>query len=206
MATRSTTTVVLYTIVCMLLSVVVAAQANDFGGGKLKETNLMVEACKNASSYSLNPDNVTQEFCLSTLQSNNRSFEAKDLNSLVLITIDILKGRITPARGKVEKMLQNAKKGTVTMRALSFCKLDYDGMVRVLNICDAMIRDYHGDNSGLPSFELPRCVERVMIPAENCGSELDRDMPGAEALVNENAELVMLVNLNYALLAQYDDN
>ncbi|XBI76773.1 hypothetical protein VPH35_069968 [Triticum aestivum] len=194
MATMSTTPIALYAIISMLLSMAITAQANDIGSGKPKETDPMVEACKNASSYSFNLDNVTHEFCLSTLRSDNRSFKAKDHNNLVLIAIDILKGRIPTASSK-------------WMRALSFCKLDYDVMVRILNICDAMIRDYHGCNGrlgGLQSFELPRCVERAVLPAENCGSELERDMPGAEALVNENVELVMLVNLNYALLAPYD--
>ena len=42
-------------------------------------------------------------------------------------------------------MLENTKKGTVPMRVLSLCEVDYDTMVSVINICDAIIRDYQRD-------------------------------------------------------------
>ncbi|XBI06097.1 hypothetical protein VPH35_134156 [Triticum aestivum] len=65
------------TIIFMLLS----AQASGSDSGKPKVTKLMVEACKNASINNPYNDPVTQEFCLSTLQSDNHIGEILTLPS-----------------------------------------------------------------------------------------------------------------------------
>ena len=109
MAIMPPTSIFFSVIVFMLLSNAITTQAGGSGGGKPKATSLVVEACKNASGETQDPD-VTKEFCLSTLQSDKRSAEAKDLPGLVLVSIDILKGRVTDASVKVKKMLRNAKK------------------------------------------------------------------------------------------------
>ena len=80
------------TIIFMLLS----AQASGSDSGKPKVTKLMVEACKKALINNPYNESVTQEFCSSTLQSNNRSAEAKDLPDLVLVTVDIFKAVSLP--------------------------------------------------------------------------------------------------------------
>lgn len=183
----------------MLLS----AQASGSDSGKLKATMLMVEACKNASINNPYNDPVTQEFCLSTLQSDNRSAEAEDLRDLVLVTVDILKSRVTAAGGKVKQKLQDAKKGTVAMHVLSFCEVEYEDVVRRLNVCQGLIKDYQGDKSGQQFLHLPHCVDMNYAPIVMCWYELP-DMPGAEALIKENDELRMLVILNNALLISYD--
>lgn len=204
MTTTLTTSIAFSAILFILLSVAITGEANDSSSGGARVTNLMVEACKNTSGYRRGLANVTQEFCLSTLQSDNRSVEAKDHLKLVLIAIDILKGRLTTAKHNVEKMLQNAKKGTVTMRDLSFCKVYYDTTMRIINICDDMVTDFRGDKGRLKSFELPRCVDRAGYPVDECWFDLHFDMPWADALISENREIGMLVSLDYALLEPYD--
>ncbi|KAI4986979.1 hypothetical protein ZWY2020_019609 [Hordeum vulgare] len=140
MAKMASTSIVLSVIVFLLLLSAITSQADGSGGGKPKATGLIVEACKNASDKNENMG-VTQEFCLSTLQSDNRSAEAKDLPGLLFVSLDILKGRVIDAGVKVKKMLQNAKKGTVTMYALNICEVEYEKMVSRLNICQAVIKD-----------------------------------------------------------------
>ncbi|XBI76775.1 hypothetical protein VPH35_069970 [Triticum aestivum] len=162
----STTSIIFSGIVFMLLSTTIYAQASGYSSSKRKPSDLMVEACKNASIY-IYIRAVPQEFCLSTLQSDSRSTEAKDLHDLVLIAVDITKSRITAASGTVKKMLQNAKKRTVAMRVLSFCVVDYEEMVSILNV------------SG---------------PAGYCENDLD-DMPKEVALLKENVELQMLLHM-----------
>ena len=70
----------------------------------------------------------------------------------------------------------------------------------ILNICDATIRDYQGDEDGLRSNELASCVDMAYDYVDECDSELV-DMRGVGALVNENSEMCMLVKLNTALVA-----
>ncbi|KAF7046313.1 hypothetical protein CFC21_055346 [Triticum aestivum] len=181
-------------IIFMLLSMIVSAQAGSSGSGKPKATDLMVEACKNASiDYYI--ATVPQEFCLLTLQSDKRSTNAKDLHDLVFIAIDITKARVIAASGMVKKMLQNAKKGTVTMRVLTLCEVDYEQMASILNICDAMIKDYQGYKGEMRSHELAGCVAEAYSPAAYCQTELN-DAPKEVALVKENAELQMLVHMS----------
>ncbi|XBI34236.1 hypothetical protein VPH35_120070 [Triticum aestivum] len=155
--------------------------------GKPKATKLMVEACKKALINNPYNESVTQEFCSSTLQSDNRSAEAKDLRDLVLVTVDIFKSCITAASGKVKQKLQDAKKGTVAMHILSYCEVEYEDV------------DYQGDKSGQQFLHPPDCVDMKYGPIVMCWYQL-LDMPGAEALIKENDELVMLVILNNALL------
>ncbi|KAF7092893.1 hypothetical protein CFC21_095344 [Triticum aestivum] len=131
MTTTMTTTISFSTILFILLSVAITAQTNDSGSGMARVTNLMVEACKNASSYHRELKTITHEFCLSTLRSDNRSVEAKDHLELVLVAIDILKGRLTTANHNIEKMLEKAKNGTVAMRDLSTCKVYFDTTMRI---------------------------------------------------------------------------
>ncbi|KAM3206482.1 hypothetical protein ACQJBY_061916 [Aegilops geniculata] len=204
MKTTLTTSIAFSAILFILLSMANTGEANDSGNGGARVTNLMVEACKNASGYRRGLANVTQEFCLSTLLSDNRSVEAKDHLELVLIAIDILKGRLTTAKHNVEKMLQNAKKGTVPMRDLTLCKVYYDTTMRIINICDAMVTDFRGDKGMINSFELPRCVDKAGYIVDECWFDLQFDMPWAEALINENDAIGLLVSLDYALLAPYD--
>ncbi|KAI4974472.1 hypothetical protein ZWY2020_047752 [Hordeum vulgare] len=206
MATTLTSSIKFSASVFMIFSMAITDNANASGSGRASVTNLMLEACKNASGYTRDSElNVTQEFCLSALQSNNRSVDARDHLELVLITIDILKDRLTTANHNVEKMLQNAKKGTVTIRDLYLCKVYYDTTTRIINICDSMFMDYGGDKGELEPFELPRCVDRVGFPIDECRSNLSIEKPKADALIIENFEMTMLVNLAYALLAPYDD-
>ncbi|KAI4974375.1 hypothetical protein ZWY2020_047655 [Hordeum vulgare] len=165
-----------------------------------KANELMEEACKNASINNPHVDPVTEEFCLRTLLSDNRSMEAKDLRELLLVAVDILRARVAATGGMVNKMLENTRKGTVPMRVLSFCEVDYESMLSILKICDAMIRDYQGGEGGLRSNELASYVDMAYDCVDECGSELD-GMPLAGALVNENNKLGMLVKLNTALVA-----
>ncbi|VAH99496.1 unnamed protein product [Triticum turgidum subsp. durum] len=196
-------TIICSAIVFMLLSMTMMAQADDSGGGKPKATDLMVRACKNASFNNPHVDPVTEEFCLTTLKSDNRSTKAMDLRELLLVADDILRGRVTTTGSTVKKMLENTRKGTVPMRVLSLCEVDYDTVLSVLKICDAMIRDYQGDEDKLQSGELVSCVDMAYDSINECGSELV-DMPAVGALVNENNELAMLVKLNTALVAPHD--
>ncbi|XBI06098.1 hypothetical protein VPH35_134157 [Triticum aestivum] len=183
------TAIVLSTIIFFLFS----AHASGSDTGKPKATKLMVEACKKASINNPYNESVTQEFCLSTLQSDNRSAEAKDLRDLVLVTVDIFKAQ----------KLQDAKKGTVAMHVLSYCEVEYEDVVRRLNVCHGLIKDYQGDKSGQQFLHLPDCVDINYNPIVMCWLELP-DMPGAEALIKENEELYMLLILNNALLISYD--
>nr|BAK05823.1 predicted protein [Hordeum vulgare subsp. vulgare] len=193
--------IVFFLIVFMLLSSAIATQAaGGSGPSKPKATSLMVEACKNASGESDDPD-VTQELCLSTFQSDNRSAEAKDLPGLVLVSIDILKGRVTDADVKVKRMLQTSKKGTVAMYALSICEVQYENAVRTLNICQAMIKDHPAGH--LQSMHLPRCVDAADYNAIECRINLE-NVPGVEPLLTDNERLHILFNLNLALVAPYN--
>ncbi|EMS64051.1 hypothetical protein TRIUR3_19582 [Triticum urartu] len=196
------TSIVFSVIVFLLLSNGITTQAGGSGSGKPKATSLIVEACKNTSGESQDTG-VTKEFCLSTLQSDSRSAKAKDLRDLVVISIDILKGRVTDASVKVKKMLQNAKKGTLTMYALSISELQYEKVVSTLNICQAMIRDHQGDKGDLKSLGLLHCVDMTGETIQECENELG-DVRGAEALLSENEGLRILANLNSALVAPYD--
>uniref|UniRef100_N1R2Y5 Pectinesterase inhibitor domain-containing protein n=2 Tax=Aegilops tauschii TaxID=37682 RepID=N1R2Y5_AEGTA len=196
------TSIVFSMIVFLLLSNAITTQAGTSGSGKPKATSLIVEACKNASGKSQDTG-VTKEFCLSTLQLDSRSAKAKDLRDLVVISIDILKGRVSDAGVKVKKMLQNAKKGTLTMHALSICELQYEKVVSTLNICQAMIRDHQGDKGDLKSLGLLHCVDMTGETIKECENELG-DVRGAEALLSENEGLRILANLNRALVAPYD--
>ncbi|KAM3206379.1 hypothetical protein ACQJBY_061833 [Aegilops geniculata] len=202
MATMPPTSIVFSVIVFMLLSTATATQANGSvsARGKTKATNLIVEACKNASDYWLN---ITEAFCLATLQSDNRSAEAKNLLDLVLVSIDIFKGHVTKVGVDVKKMLQNAKKGTIMMHALRFCEVDYETVLGTLNICEAIIREYQAEKGGMKSSNMPRCVDLTRHTVIECLSEL-ADMPWAETLIKENEELGMLVDLNTNLLAPYN--
>ncbi|KAF7076624.1 hypothetical protein CFC21_081249 [Triticum aestivum] len=202
MAIMPPTSIFFSVIVFMLLSNAITTQAGGSGGGKPKATSLVVEACKNASGETQDPD-VTKEFCLSTLQSDKRSAEAKDLPGLVLVSIDILKGRVTDASVKVKKMLRNAKKGTMAMHALSICELQYENVVSTLNICQAMIKDHQGDKGILQSLRLPHCVDIACDTSNECQTDLE-DVPGTEALQIDNERLRILFNLNAALVVPYD--
>ncbi|KAF7106468.1 hypothetical protein CFC21_107194 [Triticum aestivum] len=192
--------IVFSAIVFMLLFVTTTAQAGGSGGGKHMATNLVVEACKTAEFKYPYEDPDTEEFCLMTLQSDKQSTEAKDLRDLQLVAVDILRGRVTTTSSKVKKMLENIKKGTVPMRVLSLCEVDYDTVVSVINKYDAMIRDYQGHEGGLRSIQLVRWMDMARDRVQECNSELV-DMPAVGALVNENNELGMLVKLNTALVA-----
>ncbi|VAI68691.1 unnamed protein product [Triticum turgidum subsp. durum] len=200
MARTQMDTIIFSAIVFMLLFVTTTAQASGSGGAKPKATDLMIEACKNATLNNAYADPVREEFCLTTLQSDNRSAEAKDLRDLLQVTVDILRGRVTTTSSKVKKMLENTKKGTVPMRILSLCEVDYDTMVSVINICDAIIRDYQRDEGRQWSKELVRWMDMARDHVNECISELV-DMPAVGALVNKNNELEMLVKLNTALVA-----
>ncbi|KAF7092892.1 hypothetical protein CFC21_095343 [Triticum aestivum] len=189
----STTSIIFPIIVFMLLSTTIPTQASGSGSGNSNATDLMVEACKNASINSY-IKTVPKNFCLSTLQSDIRSIKAKDLHDLVLIAMDIIKVRLTSASAMVKKMLQNAKKGTVRMRVLRFCEVDYEEMASILNICDAMIRNYQGYKGNMRFEELASCVFDAYHPAGACEDEL-QDMPEEAALFKENTELQMLVRM-----------
>ncbi|XBI34249.1 hypothetical protein VPH35_120083 [Triticum aestivum] len=171
------TTIVLSTIIFFLFS----AHAS----GSPKATKLMVEACKKA------------------LINNPYNESAKDLRDLVLVTVDIFKSCITAASGKVKQKLQDAKKGTVAMHVLSYCEVEYEDVVRRLNVCHGLIKDYQGDKSGQQFLHLPDFVDMNYNPIVVCWLELP-DMPGAEVLIKENEELYMLLILNNALLISYD--
>ncbi|VAI82271.1 unnamed protein product [Triticum turgidum subsp. durum] len=180
MAIMSPTSIFFSVIVFMLLSNAITTQAGGSGSGKPKATSLIVEACKNASGETQDPD-VTKEFCLSTLQSDKRSAEAKDLPGLVLVSIDILKGRVTDAS----------------------VKLQYENVVSTLNICQAMIKDHQGDKGILHSLRLPHCVDIAGDTSDECQTDLE-DVPGTEALQTDNERLRILFNLNTALVVPYD--
>ncbi|KAF7046429.1 hypothetical protein CFC21_055457 [Triticum aestivum] len=213
MATSHMITIVFSAIVFMLLSPAIAAQSSgDVGGKKPKPNDFMVEACKNASANSLVYDegsnNVTQEFCISTLRSDNRSADAKNLRDLALIPVDILKERVVIAGGNVKEMLHKTKNSTSPMaRNLRICELGYGATVGMLNLCGTFLRDYEGDNTsedydGPLSFELYDCVDDLNV-CDYCGRDTLLRMPGAEALVREKDEVHMLINLGMALLSPY---
>uniref|UniRef100_A0A8R7QVL5 Pectinesterase inhibitor domain-containing protein n=1 Tax=Triticum urartu TaxID=4572 RepID=A0A8R7QVL5_TRIUA len=188
----------------MLLSTILAVEASDSGGGNPKVTNFMVEACKNASKKNqyYDPDPMTQEFCVSTLKLDNRSVEAKDLHGLVLVAIEILKGQVAVANGNVKQMLHNTKNGTVAMFNLSFCVVDYDRTVSILNICDTMINEYHGGtggaNDGSRSSALLACLRKLDEPLIDIWLRLP-DNSDAEKLPNDYDAVGKLVKLNFCL-------
>ncbi|VAI20445.1 unnamed protein product [Triticum turgidum subsp. durum] len=209
------TTTIFSTIVIMLLSSAIAAQSSGDVGGKPKPTDFMVGACKNVSNFSRGHNEgdkyVSQEFCISTLQSDNRSANAKNLHDLALIPVDILKERVVTAGGNVKNMLHNTKNSTSsTARHLRICELDYAATASILNFCDALMRNYQGERSAghdddKPLFsKLPECVDKVYEVSSYCAIAL-LDMPGAEALLKESHQLDMLINLSIALLAPYKD-
>ncbi|KAM3215031.1 hypothetical protein ACQJBY_067157 [Aegilops geniculata] len=208
MAIAQTTTIIFSAIIIMLFSSATTSQTNNDIGGKPKRTHFVVEACKNASINSSEYRHITKEFCVSTLRQDKRSDEAKDLRDLALVGVDILKGHIIAASGKVKEMLHSAKNGTSTAHRLSLCELDYDAAVTSLNVCIAMLKDYHGPKGGKkdgpPSFYLPDYVGEASGLVNYCEQELV-DMPGQEALYKENIELGKLGDLNVALMAPYWD-
>ncbi|KAE8802330.1 hypothetical protein D1007_21879 [Hordeum vulgare] len=108
--------------------------------------------------------------------------------------MDITKKRLTDATGMVKKMLQNSKEGTIRMRVLLFCEVDYEEMASILNICEGMIRNYQGYKGSMRFDELASCVTRAYNPVSACGHEL-LDMPEEVALSKKNVELQMLVQL-----------
>ncbi|XBI76927.1 hypothetical protein VPH35_070109 [Triticum aestivum] len=203
MTTMSATSILFSAIAIMLLSNTLAAKSSASGGVKPKVTNFILEACKNASMKNqiYDPNPITHEFCVSTLKLDNRSAEAKDIHSLVHVAIDILKGQVATANDNVKQMLHGTKNGTATMRALSFCMVDYNRMVSILNICDTMIKEYHGRkgraDDGLMSSELPSCVEKVDKPFIDCW--LGLLAMEAKKLLDENFAVGMLVKLNFCL-------
>ena len=109
--------------------------------------------------------------------------------------MDIMKVRITAASGMVKKMLQNAKKGTVTKRVLTFCEVDYEELASILNVCDAMIKDYPGYKGEMRSHELALCVHTTYYLVSYSQDEL-HDMPKEVALTKETAKLEMLVEMS----------
>ncbi|KAI4974383.1 hypothetical protein ZWY2020_047663 [Hordeum vulgare] len=142
-------TTVFFAIVFMLLSSAIAAQSSADVGGKPKPTDSMVEACKNASNYSRVYKNgynyVTLEFGISTLQTDNRSANAKNLHDLAFIPVGILKERIVTAGGNVKEMLHNTKNSTSsTSRHLRICEMEYTATASLINFSDALMRDYQG--------------------------------------------------------------
>ncbi|KAF6991499.1 hypothetical protein CFC21_008576 [Triticum aestivum] len=207
MAIARTTTIIFSAIIVMLFSLATTAQTNEDVGGKPEKTHFLVEACKNASINS-SDDHITEEFCVSTLRQDKQSDEAKDLRDLALVGVDILKGHIIAASGKVKQLMHSVKNGTSTARRLSLCDLDYDAAVTVLNVCNTMLKDYRGpkggEKDGPLSFYLPDCVGNACAFFGYCGHELV-DMPGWEALYKENIELDKLGNLNVALMTPYWD-
>ena len=92
MARTPMDTVIFSAIVFILLFVTTTAQVSGSGGAKPKATDLMIEVCKNATLNNAYADPVKEEFCLTTLQSDNRSAKAKDLRDLLQVTVDILRG------------------------------------------------------------------------------------------------------------------
>lgn len=195
-------------IVAILLSMSIAAQTSNVDAGK-PASDLLVKACKNASIHSDKVYEITEKFCISTLRSNNRTVEAKDLRDLALVGVDVLKGRLVTASGKIKEMLRSVKKGTSTARRLNFCEVDCNVTVSVLDVCTALLRDYRGDNSsnndGPPPFELPDCVEKAHGLVGYCGDQLSGIPPGrdADARLKEFILLSRLAALNTALLAPY---
>ncbi|VAH10063.1 unnamed protein product [Triticum turgidum subsp. durum] len=208
MAIAWTTTIISSTIIIMLFSSATTAQTNNDNGGKPKRTHFIVEACKNASINSSEYRHVTKEFCVSTLQQDKRSDEAKDLHDLALIGVDILKGHIIAASGKVKEMMHSAMNGTSTAQRLRLCEMDYDAAVTILKVCNTMLKDYRGpkggEKVGPPSFYLPDCVDKASGFVNYCEHELV-DMPGQEALYKESIELCKLGDLNVALMQPYWD-
>ncbi|XBJ26734.1 hypothetical protein VPH35_004099 [Triticum aestivum] len=196
MAIASTTTIIFSAIIIMLFSSATTTQTNND------------IACKNASINSSEYNHITEEFCVSTLRRDKRSDEAKDLHDLVLVGVDILKGHIIAASGKVKEMLHNAKNGTSIAHLLRLCELHYDATVTILNISNTMLKDNHGpkggEKYGPPSYYLPYCVGMASSLVDYCGHELV-GMPGQEALYKQNIELGELGSLNVALVAPYWD-
>ncbi len=209
MAVAQTTTIFFPAIIIVLFSSSIVAHTSDDVGGKPKAADFVTEACKNATANYDKEIHLTEKFCVSTLRSDKRSEKAKDLRDLVLIGVDILKARVIAANGKVQKMLHKAKTGTSMARRLTFCKLDYDVTVSITNVCTALLKDFRGpnggDNDGPASFMLPQCVEQANTLNGYCGHEL-MDLPGLQALFNENLDMSMLAHLNMALLEPYRDD
>ncbi|VAI68687.1 unnamed protein product [Triticum turgidum subsp. durum] len=209
MAIAQTTTIFFSAITIMLFSSSIVAHTSGDVDGKPKAADFVTEACKNATANYDKEIHLTEKFCVSTLRSDKRSEKAKDLRDLALIGVDILKARVVTANGKVQEMLHKAKTGTSMARRLTFCKLDYDVMVSITNVCTALLKNYRGpgggDNDGPASFELPQCVEQANTLSGYCAYELI-DIPGLRALFNENLDMSMLAHLNMALLAPYTDD
>uniref|UniRef100_A0A8R7K416 Pectinesterase inhibitor domain-containing protein n=1 Tax=Triticum urartu TaxID=4572 RepID=A0A8R7K416_TRIUA len=207
MAIAPTTTIIFSAIIIMLFSSATTTQTNNDIGGKPERTHFIVEACKNASINSSEYNHITEEFCVSTLRQDKRSDEAKDLRDLALVGVDILKGHIIAASGKVKEKLHSAKNGTSTAHYLRLCELDYDATVTILNISNTML-DYHGPKGGEKygplSYYLPRIVGMASSLVDYCGHDLV-DMPGQEALYKENIDLGKLGSLKVALVAPYWD-
>ncbi|XP_037461863.1 uncharacterized protein LOC119332839 [Triticum dicoccoides] len=135
---------------------------------------------------------------------DKRSSHAKDLRDLSLVAVDILKIRVAAAGGKVKEALQKDKKGTEEALGLRYCQVDYDVTIGTLDLCDAMLRDFHvprGDADCLWSFELPECVEKATDHVSDCWHDLHMD---SQPLINENKELIKLGDLNNVLLGPYD--
>ncbi|XBI34259.1 hypothetical protein VPH35_120092 [Triticum aestivum] len=104
-------------------------------------------------------------------------------------------------------MLHNTKNSTsATVRHLRTCEMEYTASASLLNFCDALMGDYHGDDDdSVLSFyyELSDCVNTVDKVSGYCWFALPQ-IPGAEALAKENKELMKLMYLSMALLEPYE--
>lgn len=200
METVQTTSLAFSGIVIIVLSMAITAQAADT---KPISSAIMLEACKNVSSDFFKV-RFTHDFCVSTLQSDNRSTDAKDYRILALVAVDAMKPQATATMAKVENLIHGATKDKFATRALGFCRVDYGGMVSTLEICHDIIQSFHipKGNEGPTPFDLPNCVEKTTSAIKDCADKIQFTSV-SEGLTKEYEELAMLASLSSSLLLLY---
>uniref|UniRef100_A0A8I6YG48 Pectinesterase inhibitor domain-containing protein n=1 Tax=Hordeum vulgare subsp. vulgare TaxID=112509 RepID=A0A8I6YG48_HORVV len=184
-------------IVIILLCTTITAQAADT---KPVASGIILEACKNVSSDSFKV-RFTHDFCVSTLQPDNRSADAKDYRILALVAVDAMKSQATAVTAKVEKLIQGATKDKIATRALGFCRVDYSGMVSTLEICHDIIQSFEirKGNEGPTPFLLIGCIEKTTKAINDCADKTEFASISV-GLMKEYEDLSMFANLSSSLL------
>ncbi|KAM3206386.1 hypothetical protein ACQJBY_061840 [Aegilops geniculata] len=200
METVQTTSLEFSGIVIILLSMAITAQASDT---KPLSSGIMLEACKNVSSDFFKV-RFTYDFCVSTLQSDKRSTDAKDYRILALVAVDSMKPKATAVTAKVENLIHGATKDKLATRALGFCRVDYGGIVSTLEICHDILQSFviRKGNEGPTPFDLPDCIAKTTKSINDCADKTEFTSV-SKGLMKEYEELSMMASLSSSLLHLY---
>ncbi|VAI68690.1 unnamed protein product [Triticum turgidum subsp. durum] len=200
METVQTTSLAFTGIVIILLSMAITVQASDT---KPMSSGIMLEACKNVSSDFFKVRS-TYDFCVSMLQSDKRSTDAKDCRILALVAVDAMKPQATAVMAKVDNLIHGATKDKLATRALGFYRVDYSGMVSTLEICHDIIQNFEvrKGNEGPTPYDMPDCIAKTTKALNDCANKTEFTSV-SEGLSKEYEELSMMISLSSSLLHLY---